>query len=92
MNVKLISKEKDSIEVEVEGENETLLEPLKQKLLADDKVVTATYVIGHPLLDKPKIYVKVRDGKPQAALKRAAKALANDYKEFREILEKEGQL
>jgi DNA-directed RNA polymerase subunit L len=44
------------------------------------------------LLDKPKIYVKVRDGKPQAALKRAAKALANDYKEFREILERQGQL
>ncbi|MEM2901016.1 MAG: DNA-directed RNA polymerase subunit L [Thermoplasmata archaeon] len=92
MNVKLISKEKDSIEVEVEGENETLLEPLKQKLLADDKVVAATYIIGHPLLDKPKIYVNVRDGKPQAALNRAAKALANDYKEFREILEKQGQL
>ena len=33
MEIRLINKEKDTMEIEVIGEDETLLEPLKQKLL-----------------------------------------------------------
>ena len=88
MELKLVSKTKDTMEVEIEGEDETLLYPLQQKLLEDKSVVFATYDKGHPLLDNPKLVVKVKEGKPQAALKRAAKAIANDYKKFRETFEK----
>jgi DNA-directed RNA polymerase subunit L len=88
MELKLVSKSKDSIEVEIAGEDETMLYPLQQKLLEDKSVVFATYEKGHPMLDNPKLIVKVKEGKPQAALKRAAKALANDFKQFRELFEK----
>ncbi len=88
MELNLVSKSKDSMEIEIVGEDETLLYPLQQKLLEDKAVVFATYDKGHPLLDNPKLIVKVKEGKPQAALKRAAKALANDYKKFRELFEK----
>lgn len=89
MELKLINKEKDSMEIEILGENETLLEPLKQKLLEDDNVEIATFLMGHPMLESPKLIVKVKSGKPQAALKKAAKALANDFEEFRDVVMKE---
>ena len=39
MELKLISKSKDSMEIEIIGEDETLLYPLQQKLLQDKAVV-----------------------------------------------------
>ena len=89
MQLKLLNKEKDSMEIEVAGEDETLLEPLKQKLLEDENVEIATYLMGHPMLESPKLIVKVKSGKPQAALKKAAESLAEQYGEARKLLEKE---
>jgi DNA-directed RNA polymerase subunit L len=91
MELKLLNKTKDRIEVEVQGEDESLLYPLQQKLVEDDSVEYATYIMGHPLLEHPKLVVKVMDGKPQNALKRAAKALANKYKECLTLFEKESK-
>ena len=39
-------------------------------------------------MDNPVIVVRVLEGKPQMALKRAAKAVANDYKDLRSKFEK----
>lgn len=89
MDLKLITKDKNSMEIEIIGEDETLLEPLKQKLLEDSNVEVATYLTGHPMLENPKIIIKVKSGKPQSAIKKAAKALANDYEEFKTLVDKE---
>ncbi len=89
MELKLLNKEKDSMEIEIMGEDETLLEPLKQKLLEDENVEIATYLMGHPMLERPVLIVRVKSGKPQAALKKAAKALANDFEEFKDVVVKE---
>lgn len=78
MEVRLVTKDDKSMEVELVGENETLLNLLKQRLLASPDVESATYVVGHPLLDQPKLYVQVRKGKPEAALKAAAKELREE--------------
>jgi len=88
MEVKLLKKDKNSIELEIIGEDETLLEPLKQKLLEDPDVQIATFLTGHLLLENPKLYVKVKDGKPQAAFKRASKALSNEFEELKDIVDK----
>jgi DNA-directed RNA polymerase subunit L len=88
MEVKIITKEKDHIEVELIGVNETVLEPLKQKLLSDDNVTSATYVMGHPLMGHPRLLVKVKEGKPHAALKKAAKAISAEFREAQGIIEK----
>ena len=88
MEIRLIKKEKDSMELEVVGEDETLLEPLKQKLLEDKNVELATYLLGHPMLENPKIFVKVKSGKPQAAFKKAAKALTTEYDDFNTLIVK----
>lgn len=78
MEVRVLRKEDKTIEVEVIGENETLLNLLKQRLLASPDVESATFLVGHPLLDQPRLVVHVRKGKPEAALKAAAKELRED--------------
>lgn len=78
MEVRVLHKDDKSLEVELIGENETLLNLLKQRLLASPDVESATFLVGHPLLDQPKLFVQVRKGKPEAALKAAAKELREE--------------
>ena len=82
MELKLIAKDDKRIDVEIVGENETLLNLLKQKLLRMEKVQSATYLTGHPLLDNPRIVVEAKTGKPDAHLRQAAKELRETYDEF----------
>jgi len=88
MEIRKLSHSKDELELEVLGEGETLLHPLREKLLEDNKVSMATYIIGHPELEHPKLFVKVSKGKPEDALKRALKALIADYEQFGELVSK----
>ena len=75
------------MEIEVIDGMESVLMPLQQKLLDDDKVETATITRHHKALDNPILYVKVKDGKPQTAIKRATKSLANEVKEFSQLFD-----
>ena len=78
MEVRVLHKDDKSLEVELIGENETLLNLLKQRLLASPDVESATFLVGHPLLDQPKLFVQVRKGKPETVLKAAAKELREE--------------
>jgi len=88
MDLKLIEKEKTSIKVEIVHPDETLIYPLVTALLKDEDVGDAQYVTGHPQLDKPVLFVKTKKGEAQAALKRAAEGLANQYREAKSLLAK----
>ncbi len=89
MKFVLLEKGKDTLKVQVEDLDETLFYPLINELQKDEAISEARYYLGHPQLEKPVISVKVKTGKPQAALKRALKALSNQFKEAREQFEKE---
>jgi DNA-directed RNA polymerase subunit L len=89
MEFKLVEKKKDSIKVEILEADETLLYPLIHELLQDKNVADARFATGHPQLDKSILIVEVKEGKPQAALKKAAKALANQFSEAKALVEKQ---
>jgi len=89
MEFKLLEKKKDSIKVEIVDADETLIYPLIHELLRDKNVADARFVTGHPQLDKPVLTVDVKEGKPQAALKKASKSLANQFAEARQLVEKQ---
>jgi len=89
MEFKLVEKKKDSIRLEIENADETLIYPLIHELLQDKNVSDARYVTGHPQLDKATLTVEVKEGKPQAALKKAAKSLVNQFTEARQLIEKQ---
>lgn len=82
MEMRLASKTDRKMEIEFIGENDTLLNLLKQKLLEDPSVDTATYVMGHPYLDNPLFVIETKSGAPDAALKKAAKELRQQLDEF----------
>jgi DNA-directed RNA polymerase subunit L len=88
MELQLLDKDKDSIQVQIRDADMTLIQPLINELLTDEGVAEVKYITGHPDLDIPVLYVKVKSGKPQTALKRAAKTISNEFKEAREKLEK----
>ena len=89
MELRAVTITDKEMEIEVLGENETFLNPIKQRLLADKEVDIAEYVIEHPFLSIPKIYFRTKSGaKPTAVLKRTIKALLKDYKDFEESLQR----
>ncbi len=89
MELELIEKDKDSIRIRIKDADMTLISPLVSELLEDDIVAEVKFTAAHPELDFPTLYVRVSSGKPQTALKRASKALAGQFREAREKLEKD---
>jgi len=86
MELRLKSKTDKKMEIEFIGENDTLLNLLKTRLLQDPTVETATYIMGHPYLDNPLFIIETKGGKPDAALKSAAKDLRQQLDEFESLL------
>ncbi len=86
MKLKLIEKGKDYIHIEVSEPDETLIQPFIHQLLRLGEVEEVKYHREHPQIDLPEIYVKVSKGKPQNALKKAAKALSKQYRDALEGL------
>ena len=83
MELRVITQEKNELEIEVLGENETLLNPIKQALLADKDVEFAEYIIEHPTLSVPKVYVRTKGNtKPETVLKRTIKDLVGQFDAF----------
>lgn len=86
MEMKVLSKEKNLVEIELIGINKTLLHPIIQKLLKDDKVEFATCSRKHMLVDHPKLHIKTKSGEPLDAFLRAVKALAKESNEGKKIV------
>lgn len=83
MKLTVLSKTENEIEVEVHGENETLLNPIKQALLADKDVDFAEYIIEHPSLSVPKVFIRTKGKvKPELVLKRTIKNLVAEFDLF----------
>jgi DNA-directed RNA polymerase subunit L len=83
MKLAVLNKTEHELEIEVHGENETLLNPIKQALLSDKDVDFAEYIIEHPTLSIPKVFLRTKGkAKPEAVLKRTIKQLIADFDEF----------
>ena len=89
MELNVLSHSKNELEVEVLGENETLLNPIKQALLADKDVDFAEYIIEHPQLSVPKVFLRTKGNvKPETVLKRTIKSVIGTFDEFQDAFAK----
>lgn len=86
MKAKLVDKGKDFISIEISEPDSTLIQPFIHELLKLEDVEDVRYHWVHPQIDLPRIYVKVRKGKPQNVLKKALKALSKEYRDALEGL------
>ena len=86
---RVVSKEKNEIVLEMLNYDNTVLRPLVEEILLDEQVEESRYYIKHPVIDNPQIFVKVKSGKPQAAVKRSVKRLSKVYENLEADLVKE---
>ncbi|MGC8562887.1 MAG: DNA-directed RNA polymerase subunit L [Thermoplasmata archaeon] len=89
MEFVVIDKGKDYIVYEVLNNDNTILRPLMEEIENDSMVDNVRYYFEHPYLSNPKIHIKVKQGKPQAALKRSLrrmeKIFENLYGQYKKI-------
>ena len=93
MNLKVLKRTPDELQIEVEGEGHTFCNLLQKALLEDDTVEVAGYRIPHPLVSSPLIYVRMKakrkpEKRPETALKEAAEKIRQRNKELRTSFEK----
>ena len=86
MEVSVINKTKNELEIEIRGANETLLGPLMNHTLANPSVDYASYYMGHIVLDNPKFYVRTKKGAPKKAIQKAMDVIVADIKTIRDKL------
>jgi len=90
MNVKILSKTDDETEVEIEGEDHTLMNVLKDALLRLDDVESATYKMNPEQSGgqtEPVLYIETSSGDPLDALEKATQEIQDDAAEFRDEFE-----
>ncbi|MCL5783479.1 MAG: DNA-directed RNA polymerase subunit L [Candidatus Thermoplasmatota archaeon] len=87
--LRVINKEKNSITLEMLNYDNTILRPLIDEILKDDQVEETRYYIKHPIIDNPEIFIRVKTGKPQAAVKRSIRRLSKVFETLETDLIKE---
>lgn len=90
MELELVEKGEDSLLIKIIGEDHTFCNMLRAELLKDENVISAVYMIEHPLTEPPKFYLKVkRDKSPEKVLIEAAGRLVEQLEELKKQLQKE---
>ncbi|MCL4335239.1 MAG: DNA-directed RNA polymerase subunit L [Candidatus Thermoplasmatota archaeon] len=85
----IVDKSKDSMKLKMLHYDNTLLRPFVEELMKDEMVEESRYYIKHPVIDDPEIYVRVKSGKPQAAVKRSVKRLSKTFEDMSQDLSRE---
>ncbi len=84
MAVKIITNEKNVLEIELEGMDQALAQLLAEKLNADSSVEFAAFKVDHPLISKPHVYVRVKKGDPAKLVLVKLDEIRNELSEFRD--------
>jgi DNA-directed RNA polymerase subunit L len=83
LKINVTKEEGDYIEMEFSGEGHTLLNLIQSNLLEDQNVEMAGYSKPHPLMDRAKLFVKLRQGEAHLdVVKRAASRADGKLDEF----------
>lgn len=77
MDLKIIKKTADEISIEFIGEGNTMLNLLRTELLADERVMLATYDTKFPVMDNPVFRLKTSGADPVVVLREAARKIAS---------------
>jgi len=83
--MKVIKDTKKELEIEITGESHSLCNTLRKTLMEDEDVEAAAYVIEHPIIGEPKLYVKAKN--PKKSLKQAAETVKSRCEEFKMLID-----
>jgi DNA-directed RNA polymerase subunit L len=82
--MKVLKDTKKELEIEITGETHSLCNTLRKTLMEDEDVEAAAYVIEHPIIGEPKLYVKAKN--PKKSLKQAAETVKSRCNEFKDLI------
>ncbi|HOV81678.1 MAG TPA: DNA-directed RNA polymerase subunit L [Methanothrix sp.] len=82
MNLKIINKTDSEAVIEFVGEGHTILNLLRTELLADDRVLMATYDTKFPVMNNPVFRLTTRGADPIVVLREAAGRIVSQCQEF----------
>jgi DNA-directed RNA polymerase subunit L len=88
MELTILKKTDNEINIRVAGESHTLLNLLKTALLNNKHVDIATYDIKHPTISDPVLFVRTDGADPIDVIKKASKELIKECDEFIDIFTK----
>ena len=83
-NMKVIKDTKKEFEIEITGESHSLCNTLRKTLMEDEDVEAAAYVIEHPIIGQPKLYIKGKN--PKKSLQTAAETVKLRCDEFKDLI------
>jgi DNA-directed RNA polymerase subunit L len=88
MKLNIVKEEDGYFEVEFGGESHTLLNLLQSSLLEDPAVEMAGYTRPHPLMDRSRLFIRMKNKRvdPKEILKKAADNAEAKLREFDEGL------
>jgi DNA-directed RNA polymerase subunit L len=89
MKINIVKQEDKYMEMEFSGEGHTLLNLLQESLLEDGNVEMAGYSKPHPLMDRSKLFIRLKRGERHLdAVKKAVAKADGKLDEFLEEFEK----
>jgi len=88
MELNILSKTENELEVELKGETHTLLNMLKELLIRDERVEIAFYDIKHVSISDPILYIKTDGTNPIEVLKDTASRIIAHCDEFTDVFSK----
>ncbi len=89
MKINVVKQEGGYMEMEFSGEGHTLLNLLQESLLEEKDVEMAGYSKPHPLMDRSKLFIRLRKGEKHLdAVRKAVENADGKLDEFLEEFEK----
>lgn len=82
MQLTIVNKTKNEINIKIVGESHTLMNFLKTALLKNKHVEIATYDIKHPTISDPILFVRTDGAEPIDVIKKASKDIVKECDEF----------
>ncbi|MEM0217364.1 MAG: DNA-directed RNA polymerase subunit L [Candidatus Nezhaarchaeales archaeon] len=86
MKIRILEKSEKSLRFEIIGEGHTFCNILRDFLQRNPNVEFVAYRIDHPLVSNPVFYVRVKNGRPEDVLKKAAEEIINALEDFKAII------
>lgn len=88
MELNILNKTNNELEVELRGETHTLLNLLKDLLIKDARVVTAFYDMKYVSISDPVLYIKTDGADPILVLKDVVAIIVSECDEFIDVFSK----
>lgn len=83
MEINILVKEKNVLELELVGVDQSLAQIISEKLNTNKDVEFASFKVEHPTQAEPKLYIRTKSGDPSKLVLEAIAEVKKDIGDFR---------